>query len=291
MMSPTAVSMLDAVRSFLGYFASVASVKSCANLMNSSVKTSLAGREDAELARTAGPALDHVEVLDRLAVLVHPLHRVGLQRELVLDRDAADEDAEARRSRGGPRRAAAGCRATRRAGRAGPRGSRGPSSASVYSRMPRIASGRMIEQRQITAMPTASSSPKSRIIGTLAKCSAANAKIASNVTTSSAGPRLRAVSWIGCVGAVDDHLLLDARVHLDRVVDADAEHHRQARDRDDRERDAEVAGEAERPDDADEDDEQREQAPAHREQHEQDHDHDQRRRCRRASACRRGGSR
>ena len=31
------------------------------------------------------------------------------------------------------------------------------------------------------------------------------------------------------LGAVDDHLLLDARVHLDRVVDADAEHHREAR--------------------------------------------------------------
>ena len=30
------------------------------------------------------------------------------------------------------------------------------------------------------------------------------------------------------VGAVDDDLLLDARVHLDRVVDADAEHHREA---------------------------------------------------------------
>ena len=55
------------------------------------------------------------------------------------------------------------------------------------------------------------------------------------------------------LGAVDDHLFLDARVHLDRVVDADAEHHREAGDRDDRERDAEVAGEAERPDDADED--------------------------------------
>ena len=101
---------------------------------------------------------------------------------------------------------------------------------------------------QIAAMPTASSSPKSRIIGTLAKCSAANAKIASKVTTSSAGPRLRAVSWIGCSARSIDHLLLDARVHLDRVVDADAEHHREPGDGDDRERDAEVAGEAERPD-------------------------------------------
>ena len=55
----------------------------------------------------------------------------------------------------------------------------------------------MIDAMQIAAMPTASSEPKSRIIGTLAKRSAAKAKMASNVTTSSAGPRLRAVSWIG----------------------------------------------------------------------------------------------
>ncbi len=76
------------------------------------------------------------------------------------------------------------------------------------------------------------------------------------------------------LGAVDDHLFLDARVHLDRVVDADAEHHGQPGDRHDRERDAEVAGEAERPDDADEDDAQRQQSPSHVEQHEEDHDHD-----------------
>ena len=55
----------------------------------------------------------------------------------------------------------------------------------------------MIEQMQITAMPTASSRPKSRIIGVFAKCSAANANTASKVTTSRAGQRLRAVSWMG----------------------------------------------------------------------------------------------
>ena len=55
----------------------------------------------------------------------------------------------------------------------------------------------MMLHRQIAAMPTASSRPKSRIIGTLAKRSAAKAKMASKVTTSRAGPRLRAVSWIG----------------------------------------------------------------------------------------------
>ena len=140
----------------------------------------------------------------------------------------------------------------------------------------------MIEQRQIAAMPTASSSPKSRIIGTLAKRSAAKAKIASKVTTSSAGPEVARRLLDRVLAAVEDHLLLDARVHLDRVVDADAEHHRKTRDGDDRERDAEVAGEPERPDDADEDDEQREQPPAHVEQHEQDHDHDRDRDRRRA---------
>jgi hypothetical protein len=53
-------------------------------------------------------------------------------------------------------------------------------------------------QRQIMAIPTASSSPKSRIIGTFAKRSAAKAKMASKVTTSRAGPRARDDSWIGC---------------------------------------------------------------------------------------------
>ena len=37
-----------------------------------------------------------------------------------------------------------------------------------------------------------------RSMGTLAYRNAANAKMASKVTTSSAGPRLRAVSWMGC---------------------------------------------------------------------------------------------
>ena len=128
----------------------------------------------------------------------------------------------------------------------------------------------MMLLRQIAATPTASSSPNSRSIGTFAKCSAANAKIASNVTTSSAGPRLRAVSWIGCSARSIDHLLLDARVHLDRVVDADTEHHGEPGDRHDRQRDADVARDAERPDDADEHDREREQPPADVEQHEQD---------------------
>ena len=108
-----------------------------------------------------------------------------------------------------------------------------PLVGDLNSRMPSAARGTMIEHRQMTAMPTASSRPKSRIIGTLAKRRAAKANTASKVTTSRAGQRLRAVSWIGWSDAVDDHLLLDAGVHLDRVVDADAEHDGEAGDGDD----------------------------------------------------------
>jgi hypothetical protein len=52
-------------------------------------------------------------------------------------------------------------------------------------------------QMQMAAMPTASRLPKWRIIGTLAKCRARKANTASNVTTSSAGPRFIDASWIG----------------------------------------------------------------------------------------------
>ena len=97
--------------------------------------------------------------------------------------------------------------------------------------------------------------------------------MASKVTTSSAGPRFARRLLDRVLRAVDDHLLLDARVHLDRVVDAHAEHHRQAGDGDDRERDAEVAGQAEGPDDADEDDAERQQPPAHVEGDQQDDHH------------------
>ena len=57
------------------------------------------------------------------------------------------------------------------------------------SRMPRMASGMMIDEMQMAAMPTASSQPKSRTIGTWEICMARKANTASKVTTSSAGPR------------------------------------------------------------------------------------------------------
>ncbi len=67
------------------------------------------GGVHAELARTAGELLDLVDVLDGLAVLVDPLHRIGLQRELVLDDDPGHEDPDARdrEQHGCPRRDAA----------------------------------------------------------------------------------------------------------------------------------------------------------------------------------------
>ena len=98
--------------------------------------------------------------------------------------------------------------------------------------------------------------------------------MASKVTTSRAGHRPRAVSWIGWSDRSIEDLLLDAGVHLDRVVDADAEQDGQAGDGDDRQRDAEVAGQAEGPDDADEDHGQRQQAPPDVEEDQQDQDHD-----------------
>ena len=268
----TVLTSPDAVSSVSGYLLRAASrVKSstnvtvgCANTSRDCTYTPSSLDEWTSWSSTC-------EVLDDLRLLVDPLDRVGLQHELALDEDAAREDDQARdreRRRDAGRRA---IRATRSGGRAGPRGSRVPFVGERYSRMPRIASVPMMLFRQIAATPMMSSSPNSRSIGTLAKRNAANAKIASNVTTSSAGPRLRAVSWIGCVGPVDHDLFLDARVHLDRVVDADTEHHRQPGDRDDRERDAEIARDAERPDDADQHDAERQQPPAHVEQHEQDH--------------------
>ena len=209
-----------------------------------------------------------------LRVLVDPLHRIGLQRQVVLDRDAPDEDDDARdRERDRARRLAAG-RGTRRAARAGPRGSPCRSSASGARGCRGSRAAGRSSTRQIAAMPTASSRPKSRIIGTLAKRSASEREDRVERDDEQRGPEVARRLLDRVLAAVEDRFLLDARVHLDRVVDADAEHHGQAGDGDDRERDPEVAREPERPDDADEDHEQRQQPPAHVEQHEQDHDHD-----------------
>ena len=67
-----------------------------------------------------------------------------------------------------------------------------------YSRMPSTASGLMIDDTQMATMPTVSSQPNSRIIGTFDSWIARKANTASKVTTRSAGPSPRAASWIGC---------------------------------------------------------------------------------------------
>ena len=61
-----------------------------------------------------------------------------------------------------------------------------------------MASGLTIELMQIITMPTVSSQPNSRIIGTCESWMARKANTASKVTTSRPGPRPRAASWIGC---------------------------------------------------------------------------------------------
>ena len=218
--------------------------------------------------------IEHVQILDHLRLLVDPLDRVGLQHQLAFDRETACEDRDAcdRERNGDGPRGERPSQTTRRP--SGPSRKSWPFVGDLYSRMPRTASVPMMLFKQIAATPTMSRRPNWRNIGTLAKCNAAKAKIASNVTTRRAGPRLRDVSWIGCSAAVDDHLFLHTRVHLDRVVDADTQHHGQAGDRHDRERDTDVARDTEGPDDAGEHDDEREQPPPDTEQQQQDERHD-----------------
>ena len=270
--SPTAVSMLDAVRSFSGYFFSCSWANVWTKEMNSSENTL------SEVTNTPSSFEEWTSLsTERMSLMVCEFwftHWIGSVCSVSLSSTSTPPTKITMLSRmsGGASFAGNEPIFTVSRPRKPSRKSR-PFVGDLYSRMPSTASGMMIEPMQMTVMPTASSRPNWRIIGTLAKRRAANANTASNVTTSSAGHRLRAVSWIGC-GAVDHHLLLDARVHLDRVVDPDAEHHRQPGDGDDRERDAQVAGEAEGPHDPDEDHGEREQSPAHVEEHQEDQDHD-----------------
>ena len=175
--------------------------------------------------------------------------------ELVLDGDAADEDRR---------------RSTTASGIAAPAGSAaephdepaeralaevaGPWSGDLYSRMPRIASGTMIEHRQIDGDADREQQAEVADHRHLGEAQRGEGEDRVERHDEQRGTEVARRLLDRVLGAVDDHLLLDARVHLDRVVDADAEHHRQAGDGDERQRDAEIAGEAERPDDADEHD-------------------------------------
>ena len=73
-----------------------------------------------------------------------------------------------------------------------------PLVGDLYSRMPRMASGPTMLQMHTAMTLTISREPNWRIIGTLANSRAAKANTASKVTTSRAGPRWRAVAWMGC---------------------------------------------------------------------------------------------
>ena len=229
--------------------------------------------EDAQLRRGVHLRLEGLDVLDDLRVLVDPLHRVGLELELVLDDDAADEDDQAGHGQDG--RQPVGHRPE-------------PDDQPAERALPEVlALGRGLvladaqdgERHDDAAEADGGDADGEqqaevadhRHLGE-AQGGEGEHRVEGDDQQGRAQVAGRLLDRVGL--AVDDHLLLDARVHLDRVVDADAEHHRQAGDGDDGERDAEVAGQAERPDDADEDDAERQEAPPHVEEHQQDHHHD-----------------
>ncbi len=196
-MSPIAVSMLDPVSMSLPLRSSWSRVKSWANWANSSVKTSsfvvTKTPSSAEL-----PTWSSTVRMSFTVWLCWLTHRTGSVSRVSFPSTAmpAAKIARLAIANGTATRVdKPPSQTTRRP--SGPVRKSRPWVGDRYSRMPRIASGNRIEQTQIAMMPTASSDPKSRIIGTFAKCRAEKANTASNVTTSSAGPRFRAVSWIG----------------------------------------------------------------------------------------------
>ena len=73
-----------------------------------------------------------------------------------------------------------------------------PSVGDLYSRMPSTASVARMLHRHTAMIPITSREPNSRMAGVLANYRAMKANTASKVTTSRAGPRLRAAAWIGC---------------------------------------------------------------------------------------------
>ena len=114
----------------------------------------------------------------------------------------------------------------------------------------------MIEHRQIAAMPDREQQPEVADHRDLGEVQGGEGEDRVERHDEQRRPEVARGLLDRVLAAIEDGLLLDARVHLDRVVDADAEHHGQAGDRDDRERDAEVARQTERPHHADEDHQQ-----------------------------------
>ena len=230
--------------------------------------------EHAELGRRADLVLERVDVGDGLGRLVDPCERVGLQLELVLDGDAAGEDRR---------------RWRRASGTAHAWGSepsltvRRPSTPSRKSRPVRrraeladAEGGERHDDRVEADDGDADGEEQAEVADHRHLGEAQGEEGEDGVERDDEESRAEVARRLldRVVGAIEDHLLLDAGVQLDGVVDPDAEHHGQPGDRHDRQRDAEVAGEPERPHDADEDHGERQQAPSDVEEHEQDQRHD-----------------
>ena len=94
--SLTVLTSPDAVSNVSGYFWSWVRVKWSTNVTVGWRERVGRLHVDTELTRRVDLAVEHVEVLDHLRMLVDPLGRVGLQHELALDEDAAREDDQAR---------------------------------------------------------------------------------------------------------------------------------------------------------------------------------------------------
>ena len=229
--------------------------------------------EHPELAGAAHLLLDLSDVLDRAGLLVDPLDRVGLELEVVLDGQAPQEDGEAGHGEGdrGPRRerAEAHHEAAEVALAEVLAGGRGAELSDAEG-------GQGQDDRRQADDGDADGQEQAELADHRDLGEAQGGEGEDGVEGDDQQGRAEAASGLldGVVGSVEDDLLLHAGVHLDRVVDADAEQHGQAGDGDDRQRDAEVAGEAEGPDDAEEDHGHRQQAPADVEEDEEDQDHD-----------------
>ena len=203
--------------------------------------------EHAELGRAADLLLDGAQVLDDLGVLVDPLDRVGLELE-------SGSTTRARRRRPATaRRPAAGPRPPGSAAQPHDEAAERPSLKSPalvglrYSRMPRMASG--FDDRADADGDDADGEQPAEVadhrhLGELDGGEGEHGVEGHHQQrrAEAAGRLLDRVRRL-----VDDHLLLDPGVHLDRVVDADAQHHRQAGDGDERQGDAEVARPGRRP--------------------------------------------
>ena len=161
----------------------------------------------------AGPGLQGVDVLHRLGAGVHPTAAGSVWRAILpLHGQSAGED-----QHGGDGERAWPPPSGREPSQAVSRPSRPveksrPLVGDPYSRMPE--DGQRPDDAADAHGDDADDEGASRTGGSSAPWRTAGRRrrnTASKVTTSSAGPRFRAVAWIGCGASVQDHLLLHPR--------------------------------------------------------------------------------